>query len=158
MDKAKVDKVKAIKENNNLLQDVAVDYVTNPYNSFSNVIDLLYSNKLNANTLVRSVFELTHLSLKTLAEEIFELTPKTLNSYRQQGKQIPMHVRELSIKLNELYLKGSRIFGTTDNFNVWMKKESYGLGGMKPIEILNTVSGIEMVMDELISIEFGTTA
>lgn len=69
-----------------------------------------------------------------------------------------MRVRELSIKLNELYTIGSRLFGSTYNFNLWLNKPSYGLGGIVPLELLNTITGIDLIFDELVSIEFGTTA
>jgi Protein of unknown function (DUF2384). len=121
-------------------------------------IENLYGKKSNSNSMFEKLFKDTHLPIKTLAEQVFELTPKTLNSYRASGRNIPMHVRELSIKLNELYAKGNRVFGSIDSFNDWLKKKSYGLGGLIPIELLNTVTGIEMISDELVSIEFGTTA
>ena len=128
-------------------------------NVFSkNILEDLYSSKPNSKSSFYKVFEITRLPIKTLAGQVFELTPKTLNSYRQSGKNIPIHIHELSLMINELYIKGKRIFGSTENFNIWMKKDSYGLGGMKPIEIINTVTGIEMIIDELVSIEFGTTA
>lgn len=124
-------------------------------NAFSIIKTLYY--KSNAKLPLDELIKVTHLSIKTLAG-VFEVTPKTLSSYGVSSKNIPIHIIELSLKLNELYKKGSQIFGSTDNFNAWMKKDSYGLGGLKPIEFLNTVTGIEVIFDELISIEFGTTA
>lgn len=120
----------------------------------------LYGNESNitSNSIFNNLFEVTQLNYKTLASNVFELTVKTLNSYRQASSKIPMRVRELSIKLTELYTLGSRVFGSTDNFNVWLKKPSYGLGGMVPLQLLNTITGIDMIFDELVSIEFGTTA
>jgi uncharacterized protein (DUF2384 family) len=126
--------------------------------ALAGAIEYLYGKKSNFNSVFEKLFKETHLPVKTLAEQVFELTPKTLNSYRASGRNIPMHVRELSIKLNYLYAKGNRVFGSIDNFNDWLKKKSYGLGGLIPIELLNTVTGIEMISDELVSIEFGTTA
>lgn len=121
-------------------------------------IEILYG-KIELNIPVfRKLAEITKLPAKTLAESVFEITPKTLNSYIKEGKNIPIRVHELSLMLAELYEKGNRIFGSTDKFNDWMKRESYGLGGKKPIEFINTVIGIESIMDELISIQFGTTA
>jgi uncharacterized protein (DUF2384 family) len=126
--------------------------------TLTGAIEHLYGKRSHSNSIFDKLFKDTRLPVKTLAEQVFEVTPKTLNTYRITGKNIPMHVRELSIKLSGLYAKGNRVFGSTDNFNDWLKKKSYGLGGMKPIELLNTVTGIEMISDELVSIEFGTTA
>ena len=116
-----------------------------------------YSN-ITSNSIFNNLFEVTQLNYKTLASNVFELNAKTLNSYRHSSSKIPMRVCELSIKLTELYIIGSRVFGSTDSFNVWLKKPSYGLGGMVPLQLLNTVTGIDMIFDELVSIEFGTTA
>ena len=120
----------------------------------------LYGNysDITSNSIFNNLFEVTQLNYKTLASNVFELTAKTLNSYKQSSSKIPMRVRELSIKLTELYIIGRRVFGSTDNFNAWLKKPSYGLGGMVPLQLLNTVTGIDMISDELVSIEFGTTA
>ena len=121
------------------------------------VIEHLYGKKSNSSSELEKLLKETHLPVKTLAEQVFEVTPKTLNSYKISNN-VPMHIRELTIKLSRLYAKGNRVFGTTENFNEWLKKKSYGLGGLKPIDLLNTITGIEMIFDELISIEFGTTA
>jgi hypothetical protein len=124
------------------------------------VFDILYGDTSNNLTfpIFRNLTQITKLPVKTLAELAFEITPKTFNSYCLKGNDVPMHVREISVKLIELYTKGNRLFGSTDNFNKWLQKESYGLGGIKPIDLINSVTGIEKINDELISIQFGTTA
>jgi uncharacterized protein (DUF2384 family) len=111
-----------------------------------------------SNLIFKQLTEITHLTNKILANHVFELTAKTLNSYKNSESKIPMRVRELSIKLSELYMIGNRVFGSPDNFNEWLKKPSYGLGGIVPLNLINTITGIDMIFDELVSIEFGTTA
>jgi len=61
-------------------------------------------------------------------------------------------------KLEELYNKGIEIFGTEIDFSLWLHKNSYGLGNVKPIKLIVTSEGIDLVLDALTSIEFGTTA
>ena len=124
------------------------------------VFNLLYGKEVNhvVPPILKNLSEITKLPVKTLAEVVFEITPKTFNIYRLKGNDVPMRIRELSVKLVELYSKGNRIFGSVDNFNSWLQKESYGLGGLKPIELINSVTGIETIDDELTSIQFGTTA
>jgi hypothetical protein len=99
----------------------------------------------------------TGLSIKFLAEYVFEITPKTYTSYTKDRK-LPNHIVEKTIKLGELYIKGEELFGTVEKFNEWLKKESYGLNNQIPTNLLNTIIGIEFIMDELYKIEFGATA
>jgi len=60
-------------------------------------------------------------------------------------------------KIDELYNKGIKIFGTV-NFDEWLRMTSYGLGGVKPIDLLNSMDGVNSIIYELSSIEYGTCA
>ena len=62
------------------------------------------------------------------------------------------------LKLEALYKKGIEIFGNRDEFNSWLKEPEYGVGWQVPLELFSTSTGIDMVMEELIRIEFGATA
>jgi Protein of unknown function (DUF2384) len=121
-------------------------------------IDILYGKGSANSPLFKNLLNITKLHSKTLAELVFEITPKTFASYMVEGKRIPRHMLEKGIKLEELYLKGIELFGSALKFNDWMKKESYGLGLRVPLDLVSTVTGIEMIYDELVKIEFGTTA
>ncbi len=121
-------------------------------------IEFLYGNTSKNEALFRNLLNLTKLHSKTLAENVFEITPKTFTSYLDEGKKLPKYMVEKVIKLQELYFKGIELFGTVGEFNLWMKKESYGLGLRVPLEFIGTITGIEMIYDELIRIEFGATA
>ena len=61
-------------------------------------------------------------------------------------------------KLEKLYIKGIKIFGTEEKFDNWLNKESYGLDYQIPVNLIYTSDGIEKIMNALTSIEFGTTA
>lgn len=54
-----------------------------------------------------------------------------------------------------LYKKGQEIFGNFEAFNQWLKQPAYGLGGIIPFGLLYTQGGINLVMDELLRIEYG---
>jgi hypothetical protein len=121
-------------------------------------MEFLYGNVTKNEPLFRNLLNLTKLHSKTLAEIVFEITPKTFTSYLEEGKKLPRYMIEKVIKLEDLYLKGIELFGSVTEFNLWMKKESYGLGLRVPLEFIGTITGIEMIYDELIRIEFGATA
>ena len=66
--------------------------------------------------------------------------------------------RNLSVKLSEiaeLYLYGTEIFGTNENFLKWMKLPNTALGGMKPEELTEIPGGISKIKDVLGRIEHG---
>jgi putative toxin-antitoxin system antitoxin component (TIGR02293 family) len=114
--------------------------------------------KNEAAKVIDDLIKITGMTLNALASYVYEMTPKTLSSYRQKGKVLPTRSLEVSIKLQDLYTKGTELFVDKINFNQWLEKESYGLGKRKPINLLNTASGIDLVYEELIRIEFGATA
>jgi uncharacterized protein (DUF2384 family) len=62
------------------------------------------------------------------------------------------------MQLMRLYTKGIEIFGSAANFNIWLKTEAYGLNNKKPLMLINSSTGIELIYEELVKIEFGATA
>lgn len=128
------------------------------YNSVrKNIIEGLNSNE-KSDEIFGRLLKISSLPNKFLAEKIFEISTKTLYSYRQSGKKLPVRLNEHILKLEELYKKGIELFESADEFNRWLKSESFGLGNIKPINILNSVTGIDLVYEELVRIEFGATA
>ena len=140
------------------LRNVVNDPEAVPQFTQRTAIEFLYGNTSKNEPLFRNLLNLTKLHSKTLAETVFEITPKTFTSYLDESKQLPRYMVEKVIKLQELYFKGIELFGTVGEFNIWMKKESYGLGLRVPLNLIGTITGIEMIWDELIRIEFGATA
>jgi len=63
-----------------------------------------------------------------------------------------------SLKCMNLLIKGTEVFGEIDAFTRWLKKPAYGLGDKVPLDLLNTITGIDLVVEELIRIEFGVLA
>jgi hypothetical protein len=121
-------------------------------------LELIYGNTVAKEPLFRNLLNFTKLPSKTLAEVVFEITPKTFASYVGKSKKLPKYMIEKVIKLEELYMKGIELFGNAAEFNLWMKKQSYGLGLRIPLGLIGTITGIDMIYDELIRIEFGATA
>ncbi len=108
--------------------------------------------------IINELLEITGLPAKTIADKIYEMTPKTLHSYKQKGRFLPTKNVELSIKIRELYKKGLDIFAGQGRFNQWLMRNSYGLGQTKPIDFMNSATGIDLIYEELLRIEFGATA
>lgn len=100
----------------------------------------------------------TGLTREWLATEFLGLSLKTLQRYAQEAKPLSPREGEAILKLEALYQKGIEVFGNRDEFNSWLKEPAFGLGGQVPLELLSMSTGIDMVMEELIRIEFGATA
>lgn len=132
----------------------------------SMVNDIVYQPSYIVNTSRSGVSSLrffgladyTGLTREWLATEFLGLSLKTLQRYAQEAKPLTPREGEAVLKLEALYKKGIEIFGNRDEFNSWLKEAEYGLGWQVPLELLSTTTGIDMVMEELIRIEFGATA
>lgn len=61
-------------------------------------------------------------------------------------------------QLIELFDKGKLVFGSVEEFNIWLNEPSFGLAGQIPANLLDTHSGIELIIQELIRIEYGDIA
>jgi putative toxin-antitoxin system antitoxin component (TIGR02293 family) len=65
---------------------------------------------------------------------------------------------EKLLKLFALYNKGSEVFGSLDAFTDWLSKPAYGIGSQIPQDIIDTMTGIDLIHDELVRIEYGDLA
>lgn len=104
-----------------------------------------------------SFFELAEISgiNKENLANFLNLSLKTFNRYGKENKKLNPVNSEQILKFFTLYYKGIEIFGTINSFNNWLHKPAYGLGNITPYSFLSTISGIDLIYNELINIEFG---
>jgi uncharacterized protein (DUF2384 family) len=150
------------------LESIKNEYTKLKRMSFNNYSEKLQSDNFlvikeleenpGSEYVINEVQSITGMSLNQLATFVYEMTPKTLASYKNEGKHLPSRSLEISIKLKQLYIKAEELFLKSEHFNIWLQEECSGLGGRKPINLLNTSSGIDLVFEELSRIEFGATA
>ena len=130
--------------------DVVHDY----YIDMLDDIYLLDTKKILSELIVSMGIE-----QKFLAEKVFDITPNTLRAYRQEkSKELSPRLKEIALSIQVLYEKGKEIFLTNESFNRWLDQAQIGLEGRKPIDMVNTLAGINMVIEELLRIEHGATA
>ena len=55
----------------------------------------------------------------------------------------------------ETLAQATEIFGGKEEAECWMSKPAMGLDGQRPIELLQTVQGAELVNDFLTRLEYG---
>jgi len=103
------------------------------------------------------IIRISALSKNQLAAFI-DATPKTIDNYRMRRRRLGRIESEQLLQLTALYKKGQEIFGNSETFNQWLKQPASGLGGIIPFDLLYTQGGINLVMEELLRIEYGTLA
>lgn len=98
------------------------------------------------------------LNKNQLAEDVFEISLKTINRYKQDKKRLNARNSEIVLKLLALYKKGIEVFGELEDFNKWLTKRAFGLGDKIPYKMMNTSTGIDLIFEELVRIEYGDLA
>jgi putative toxin-antitoxin system antitoxin component (TIGR02293 family) len=107
-----------------------------------------------------AVFDFMSLSNLPAAriEQMLGKTIKTFQSYRHHHTPLDPTISEKLLKLFNLYDKGLSLFGPPEDFNRWMSLPAFGLGHQVPSSMLDSITGMELVMDELVRIEYGDLA
>ena len=85
------------------------------------------------------------------------LSERTMQRYQKENKTFDISSSEKIIQITILYEFGVSVFVNKENFDSWLITKNVALGS-KPIELLDTVFGIEIINNELIKIEHGIFA
>ncbi len=117
------------------------------------VVNFLEKNKFTSGH-VRVLRAKANTSDKILSS-MLNLAPKTFVSYTKDVSKTKVDTKEHVLMLISLLKHGSEVFGSEENFSNWLDSKNVFLDNRKPIEFLNTISGIRMVDDRLVAIEYG---
>ena len=93
------------------------------------------------------------LSLPQLAE-ILPVTERTIQRYNS-AQRFNKTVSEQLLQIAEITVRGTEVFGDRGRFLAWLKSPCPGLGNRKPLALLGSRFGTELVQDELGRIEHG---
>jgi putative toxin-antitoxin system antitoxin component (TIGR02293 family) len=109
---------------------------------------------------VDAFFDILEISSFTRDElaDLLDVSFKTISRYKKENKQLNTLNSEQLLKIMRLFRHGEKVFGSLDDFNRWLRKTSHGLDNMKPIDLLRSSGGIDLIDEELTSIEHGTLA
>jgi len=142
------------KHNFESISDLIVEY--NP-SIKSNIAIALEANKgIDAHTFF-DIVKLSGYSKDEMAR-VFSTSVKTFSRYEKENKKLGPLRSELILKIMALFKKGIEIFGSLDSFKAWLAKPAFGLGSHTPFSLIHTSTGIDLVHDELVRIEFGDLA
>jgi putative toxin-antitoxin system antitoxin component (TIGR02293 family) len=87
-----------------------------------------------------------------------QLSERSLQRYEKENKVFDRDQSEKILELTMLHNYGIEVFGNEENFNKWLEFKNLALGGIKPVDLLDTRSGITLIKDELTRIEHGVLA
>ncbi|SCD20193.1 Hypothetical protein PSM36_1371 [Proteiniphilum saccharofermentans] len=87
---------------------------------------------------------------------LLSISTKSLQRYKStENYRFKPLQSEKIIAMTEVTKAGMDLFGNIDKFKEWLNTPSYALGNLKPMELLSSSYGKELVMDELIRLNQG---
>jgi len=127
----------------------------------SKLLDTVELLKLSRKGITIGLFEeIEKSSSYTLKEwsKFLHLTERTIQRYKKEKRKFEPLQSERIIEITKLNFKGKEVFGSKVNFEEWMNSKIIALGNVRPIELLDSSFGIDLIMDELGRIEHGILA
>jgi putative toxin-antitoxin system antitoxin component (TIGR02293 family) len=94
------------------------------------------------------------VSRKSMAEDILDVSVKTLErkaAIDKLDKKTSSHALEIARVMHHAY----QVFEAKEKVKLWLNYENKALNGTKPIDLLGTLTGLNMVNDILSRIEEG---
>lgn len=79
---------------------------------------------------------------------VINLSPRTISNYRDQEKALDPNYSEHLLKLINLYDLGEEIFGSFEEFSLWMHRPFFN-SAEKPIDLITTPGGVDLVREEV---------
>lgn len=122
--------------------------------------DFSILNKSKKGLRAEAFFDFVSLSgfSNDLLESTFNRSLKTFQNYKNNDTALDPEISEKLLKLFALYTRGITVFGNLSSFSEWLSKPAFGLGNLVPRQIIDTMTGIYLIDEELQRIEFGDLA
>lgn len=111
------------------------------------------TNGVNAQVIVnfRKYF---HIS-RGFTADLLNVSEPTIYRWVRGSKKLDRNYSVQLLELTNLFLYGTEVFGSQENFFKWLDLPNTALGGLEPKELLEVPSGISKVHDLLGRIEHG---
>lgn len=137
-----------------VVRQVAIKYKVTDENTFGLV------KRAQNGIPVSAFFDMLHISglSKKELSGLLDVSFKTIQRYQKENKKLNALNSEQLLKMISLYQKAEETFGEISSFNRWLRKPAHGLGGQKPLELMQTPGGIDLIFEELMRIEYGAFA
>jgi putative toxin-antitoxin system antitoxin component (TIGR02293 family) len=106
---------------------------------------------------VSGVAEVLHLSTGQLAKYL-PVTERTLQRYQKEKQKLDRDLSDHLLQIARVFARCQEVMEDSERARRWLQTPSLPLGNIPPITLLDTYTGVEMVMDELGRIEHGIAA
>jgi len=117
--------------------------------------DYIYIASKGINADVIKNFTIYFNLSRDLTASMLNVSSPTIYRWIKTNKELDRNFSVKLFEIAELFLYGSEVFGSKDNFFKWLSLPNTALGGMKPIELIEIPSGISKVKDVIGRIEHG---
>ncbi len=102
---------------------------------------------------VHSFAERSGLTKKQVSKMI-HISERTLQR-NHPDKQIDVSSSERLVDLARLFYKGIEVFNDRETFVKWLNRSNRSIDNQKPLELIETSLGVDLVIEELLRIEHG---
>lgn len=111
------------------------------------------SKGINAHIIInfRNHFEIP----RGFTAELLNVSEPTIYRWIKRNKKLERNYSVQLFELTDLFLYGSEVFESKENFFKWLYLPNTALGGLEPKELLEIPGGISKVHDVLGRIEHG---
>ncbi len=118
---------------------------------------IMVAREASAGVYAKRFYDLSNFSGMSKDElaPLMDSSLKTISRYHEQKKNLSPSDSEKVLMLEQLFTWGQKIFASHRDFELWLQKPSYGLSGEVPFSLLNTITGIDLVIGELKNIATG---
>ncbi len=106
---------------------------------------------------VTKVAEALDLSTNQLAKYL-PVTARTLQRYQKEKQKLDRDLSDHLLQIARVFARCRQVMEDGERARRWLQTPSIPLGNVPPMSLLDTYTGVEMVMDELGRIEHGLAA
>ena len=124
----------------------------------ADVLTLIQQNEVTPH-YIQAIKAVTTLS-DDIISELLNISVKTFRSYKQPQSKVKLKedIQEHTVMLLALMKHGIDVFGNKEHFDLWLQTTNPFFGNKKPVQYLNTISGIRYTDDRLTGMEYGDNA
>ena len=124
----------------------------------ADVLTLIQQNEVTPH-YIQAIKAVTTLS-DDIISELLNISVKTFRSYKQPQSKVKLKedIQEHTVMLLALMKHGIDVFGNKEQFSLWLQTINPFFGNKKPVQYLNTISGIRYTDDRLTGMEYGDNA
>ncbi|HEV7781165.1 MAG TPA: antitoxin Xre/MbcA/ParS toxin-binding domain-containing protein [Chitinophagaceae bacterium] len=94
------------------------------------------------------------ISRKVMAEHIFDVSVKTMER-KKPNEKLDKKTSSHALEVAKIFQHAFEVFGNEEKAKLWINRENQALNNNKPVDLFDTLTGLNMVNDVLGRIEEG---